>query len=312
MSLHLSKTLHPPLPPHPTLKCGLANNANHACQFSIGNYLTLMSYTITEPASPLFHNPPHAHHRTHKSRSLALHLSNSLHAHVSGQSSTTGGHHGPDSSPYAAGTRPASSGTFPAPSNNNNLAAPLSGSASPDPITPQRTRTQASAEAEAAQEREWIRSLSAMMADISPVQHTIISTMTLLSNALASGQSLPPFLPLPRPYELTRQLLEISEREKAAGSGASVVVVGEPSGGRTRERNILDPRNMAQHGYAEFAVLQVCGTLVCDDLEGLVKAIGELVGVVDFSFKVQKGADGKVRVGSGEWSDGQDLKGKQD
>jgi hypothetical protein len=30
----------------------------------------------------------------------------------------------------------------------------------------------------------------------------------------------------------------------------------------------------------------VCTTLVCDDLEGLVKAVSGLVGVVDFSFRI--------------------------
>lgn len=52
-------------------------------------------------------------------------------------------------------------------------------------------------------EREWIRQLADVLGKAAPSNHPIISTMTLLSNSLASGQSLPPFLPLPRPYELT-------------------------------------------------------------------------------------------------------------
>jgi hypothetical protein len=43
---------------------------------------------------------------------------------------------------------------------------------------------------------------------------------------------------------------------------------------------------MTQAGYAEFAVLQVCSLLVCDDIEGLVKSVSKLVGVVDFSYRV--------------------------
>ncbi len=30
--------------------------------------------------------------------------------------------------------------------------------------------------------------------------------------------------------------------------------------------------------------MQVCTTMVCDDLEGLARAISDLVGVVDFGF----------------------------
>jgi len=50
--------------------------------------------------------------------------------------------------------------------------------------------------------------------------------------------------------------------------------------------DILDARNMEQKGYAEFVVLQVCGTLIASDIDGLVESVGSLVGVVDFSFTV--------------------------
>ena len=190
--------------------------------------------------------------------------------------------------------------------------------------------------AAAAAEDEWIRQLAAVLADAAPAHHQIISTMTLLSNSLASGQSLPPFLPLPRPYELTRQLMALSSRHggkqhggglhsggapwpSTAAPGGSLFVArhmpsasgsGDPerdtlghpisatstagSGGhRSSRRGILDARNMEQHGYAEFAVLQVCSTLVCDDLEGLVRAVSSLVGIVDFSFRLGgHGSDG--------------------
>lgn len=46
---------------------------------------------------------------------------------------------------------------------------------------------------------------------------------------------------------------------------------------------------MELRGYAEFVATQVCSTLVCDDLDGLVWAVSGLVGVVDFSFRVGVG-----------------------
>lgn len=175
--------------------------------------------------------------------------------------------------------------------------------------------------------REWLDALAKVLKTLKPTHHTILSTLTLLSNSLLSGQSLPPFLPLPRPYEMTRRLMRLgrskSRRSRAKSDGhddedgevnlSEIRMVDSRTGmddyeesflrrgssrGHSGRRdqsyhwdtndslvNILDPRNMEQPGYAEFAVLQVCTTLVCDDLEGLVKAVSGLVGVVDFSFR---------------------------
>ncbi|KAK4141413.1 uncharacterized protein C8A04DRAFT_39139 [Dichotomopilus funicola] len=226
--------------------------------------------------------------------------------------------------------------------------------------------------------REWLDALSEVLDVLKPTHHTILSALTLLSNALLSGQSLPPFLPLPRPYEMTRQLMRIhrdafepggedqmrrysdagvllEEREgdydaidenddhsdDDIADGGPIRMVDSrtgrddylPGGGTTRRRrgsalpsrqrqrsatrparpapmrrrvttrrdqavaDILDPRNMEQPGYAEFAVLQICTTLVCDDLEGLVRAVSGLVGVVDFSFKVGGESDSSLDLG---------------
>ncbi|KAI0165743.1 hypothetical protein GGR57DRAFT_448560 [Xylariaceae sp. FL1272] len=120
-----------------------------------------------------------------------------------------------------------------------------------------------------ANNRAWLDALEVLLADIHPTQQSIIGVLTLLSNALQSGHSLPPHLTLPRPYELTRQLEAI---DAAARS--------------TRARGLLDAKNMTQAGYAEFAILQVCSALVCDDIEGLVKTVSKIVGVVDFSYRV--------------------------
>ncbi|KAF2963393.1 hypothetical protein GQX73_g10184 [Xylaria multiplex] len=150
---------------------------------------------------------------------------------------------------------------------------------------------------EGANSHAWRDALSVLLGDISPTQHSIISTLTLLSNALQSGHSIPPHLNVPRPFELTRHLESICATIGAANDDA---------------HGLLDARNMAQAGYAEFAVLQVCSTLVCDDLEGLVASVSKLVGVVDFSFCVTTSGAGTSRSGSaGNDSEGQG-KGKVD
>jgi hypothetical protein len=184
--------------------------------------------------------------------------------------------------------------------------------------------------------REWIDALADVLDILKPTHHTILSTLTLLSNSLLSGQSLPPYLPLPRPYEMTRHLMRLREAALAnpdlvaaaaaaevdVGDGAPIRMVNSRTGLDVHTRNvnsgggkgyrgdvrrdlavanILDPRNIDQPGYAEFAVLQVCTTLVCDDLEGLMKAVSGLVGVVDFSFRVG-GSESMLDLGDGNWN----------
>ncbi|KAK4043842.1 hypothetical protein C8A01DRAFT_43220 [Parachaetomium inaequale] len=175
--------------------------------------------------------------------------------------------------------------------------------------------------------REWMTALADVLDVLKPTHHTVLSTLTLLSNALLSGQSLPPFLPLPRPYEMTRQLMRMRQsalsvpamtiEEEDIGDGAPIRMVDSRTGldaygggngnnkryGDARRdlavANILDPRNIEQPGYAEFAVLQVCTTLVCDDLEGLMRAVSGLVGVVDFGFRIG-GSDSTLDMGRAE------------
>ncbi|KAK3313703.1 hypothetical protein B0H66DRAFT_358322 [Apodospora peruviana] len=143
--------------------------------------------------------------------------------------------------------------------------------------------TGSSAASVSSNNRAWLNAVAEVFASLSPTHHNVLSTLTLLSNSLLSGQSLPPFLPLPRPYELTRRLMNISHN-----------VTGSCDQDREDEpllsgdKGILDPRHMEQPGYAEFAALQVCTALMCDDLDAVMKAVSGLVGVVDFSFRVRE------------------------
>lgn len=114
-------------------------------------------------------------------------------------------------------------------------------------------------------ENKWWRAFADLIFDAAPTEHMVIGALTLLSNSMQSGQSLPPFLPLPKPHELTQELLRLSA---AKGNGVG----------------ILDLRNVEQFGYAEFAVIELCETHMRDDLEGLIRDVSGLVGFVDFGF----------------------------
>lgn len=193
-------------------------------------------------------------------------------------------------------------------------------------------------------DKDWMHVLGEVFEDVSPVHNQILSTLTLLSNSLLSGQSLPPYLPLPKPYEMTRHLLSMTAdgtprphhkrsggaaQHSSASSSASSTssssssthstnpmpqsTDGEPSDpspgtqqtdsrqhqqqDRPLEaRSLLDARNMEQKGYTEFAVLQVCSTLIVGDLEGLIATVAGLVGTVDFSFRVEHTASDESSV----------------
>jgi len=152
----------------------------------------------------------------------------------------------------------------------------------------------------------WLDTLSDLLNDISPTQHSIICTLTLLSNALQSGHSIPPHLKVPRPYELTSQFealdaaaaADADERYNDNNDNNDDDNDAEQKAeinntGNTSNNNIPSPRitQTTQAGYAEFAVFQVCSSLVCDDLEGIIKSVSKLVGVVDFSYCVGSSSD---------------------
>jgi hypothetical protein len=66
---------------------------------------------------------------------------------------------------------------------------------------------------------------------------------------------------LPEPYQLSRRLEQV-------------------------DKGILDSSHIEEPGYAAFAVTQVASSLITDDLRRLVEDVKDLVGEVDFSFKV--------------------------
>ncbi|KAK8007793.1 hypothetical protein PG989_001783 [Apiospora arundinis] len=188
-------------------------------------------------------------------------------------------------------------------------------------------------------DRAWMDALAELMADVVPTKRGIVCTLTLLSHSLQTGHSLPPNMPLPRPFALTRRLGVLAQRRhrrerergdssierddsdsgsdsdtesdrssilrqdevarKTSASSSSSTGGAAHSGGPF---GLLDAKNMAENGYAEFAVLQVCSSLICDDLEDLVRDVTKLVGVVDFSFRVEGSSS---TFGGGSSTDGE-------
>jgi len=56
-------------------------------------------------------------------------------------------------------------------------------------------------------------------------------------------------------------------------------------------------RHVEEPGYSAYAVLQVCSSLVMDDLRRLVDHVRDLVGETDFSFKISDQSSSSVILG---------------
>ena len=98
--------------------------------------------------------------------------------------------------------------------------------------------------------------------------------LTMLSSSMRDGRPLPPYMPHPRAYDLTRRLEEW-------------------------DKNILSVRHVNEPGYAAFAVLQLSARCIELDMEKLIDRIKDLVGELDFSFRVEH-STGESAEGSRE------------
>jgi len=128
----------------------------------------------------------------------------------------------------------------------------------------------------------WAHDLTAVLDTVGPTSHGITSVLSLLSAAVRSGSALPAHVQLPQPYQLSHRLEQL-------------------------DKGILDTRHVEEPGYAAYAVMQVASSMITDDLEKLVSNVKDLVGEVDFSFRI---IDSDSTVNSSE-SDG-NGKGKKD
>jgi hypothetical protein len=113
---------------------------------------------------------------------------------------------------------------------------------------------------------QWSADFRRVMAQISPTSHETVMLLSLVSGAILDGRALPPYMPHPAPYSLSQRLEDL-----------------DPS--------ILSVRHVNEKGYAAFAVMQLAARCVGSDLDKMIKAIREVVGTMDFSYRVNKSGD---------------------
>lgn len=98
-------------------------------------------------------------------------------------------------------------------------------------------------------------------ADVGP--HNITTLLSLIASSVTNGQPLPPYLEPPMPYDLARQF------QKMEPELLSIKYAGDP-------------------GYSALAVIEVSYTMIGESLTRLLDHVRELVGEVDFGFKVER------------------------
>ena len=107
----------------------------------------------------------------------------------------------------------------------------------------------------------WLQDLATLIQHVEPTSHQITSTLSLLSASVRTGSALPPYIQLPKPYQLSQRLEQL-------------------------DKGILDARHVEEPGYSAYAVMQVASSMITDDLERLIDHVKDLVGETDFSFQV--------------------------
>ena len=131
------------------------------------------------------------------------------------------------------------------------------------------------------EETRWMADFRRFTADLNITSHDVTSTLCLTSFSITNAQQLPPYMRLPKPYELGDRMESI-------------------------DPEILSVKHVSEPCYAAFAVLEVASSLVTEELASIVKGVQELVGEVDFSFHsiddsetsstMEKGENGKGKL----------------
>jgi hypothetical protein len=121
--------------------------------------------------------------------------------------------------------------------------------------------SEAYSEVESGGNTKWSDDFRRLVGTIHPTSHEITMVLTLCSAAIRSGEPLPPYVPKPRPFELTSRLEEL-------------------------DKDILSVRHINEPGYAAFAVMQLSARGIGVDVDRLLSAVRDLVGELDFTVKV--------------------------
>jgi hypothetical protein len=118
----------------------------------------------------------------------------------------------------------------------------------------------------------WLRDFRSLISSLELTSHSVTSLLAIISGSITSGRPLPPYLKAPEHYHIGEMLSSM-------------------------DAEILSMKNVTEPGYSAFAVMQVCTTMLSEDLADLLRETKKLVGEAEFQLDVVEG-DYERAVGS--------------
>jgi hypothetical protein len=126
------------------------------------------------------------------------------------------------------------------------------------------------------QTSNWLSQFARSRSDSGNISHKITSLLALLSASALNGHALPPYLKAPIDVRFSSDDL-----------------VDE-------QTHVLDLQNLNEPGFRAIAVIEVAQRCLIDSIHRIVDHVKELVGEVDFSYRMKDVSDASSLGGNGE------------
>jgi hypothetical protein len=110
----------------------------------------------------------------------------------------------------------------------------------------------------------WLHDFRSLISSLELTSHSVTSLLAIISGSITSGKPLPPYLKAPERYHIGEMLSSM-------------------------DAEILSMKNVTEPGYSAFAVMQVCTTMLSEDLADLLRETKGLVGEAEFQLDVVEG-----------------------
>ncbi|KIX95771.1 uncharacterized protein Z520_08479 [Fonsecaea multimorphosa CBS 102226] len=111
------------------------------------------------------------------------------------------------------------------------------------------------------QDGKWLTDFTQLISSLELTSHSVTSLLAILSGSIGSGKPLPPYLKPPERFHIDEMLSSL-------------------------DSSILDTKHICEPGYSAFAVMQVCTTMLNEDLADLLAETKRLVGEAEFNLDV--------------------------
>jgi hypothetical protein len=119
---------------------------------------------------------------------------------------------------------------------------------------------------------KWLSEFANSRSDSDHISHKITSLLALLSASVLNGHALPPYLKAPNDFRFTSD------------------------GFVEAENHVLDLKNVNETGFRAIAVIEVAQRSLVDSINKIADHVKELVGEVDFSYRMRNVSDSSSLV----------------